>query len=87
MSLEIELMSLRQQMEREPDLKKEIEEILLGENAVKHFCEKCAGLGYSHITPYELLTAGEEFCAAMLRSVNGGGVEAPDDWDDCFDIF
>jgi hypothetical protein len=23
----------------------------------------------------------------MLRSVNGGGVEAPDDWDDFYEMF
>ncbi len=54
---------------------------------VKAFCDKCSSLGYNHITVYELLTAGESFCAAMLRSVNGGGVEAPDDWDDFYEMF
>ena len=30
---------------------------------------------------------GEEFNAAMLRSVNGGGVEGPDGWDDAYGMF
>ena len=53
---------------------------------VRVFCDKCAEYGYD-ISVYELLTAGEEFCAAMLRSVNGGGVEAPDGWDDFYGMF
>ena len=32
-------------------------------------------------------TLGEQFCAAMLRSVNGGSVDAPDAWDDCYELL
>lgn len=64
-------------------------ELLATKNApdpTRAFCDKCCELGYE-ISVYELLTAGEEFCAAMLRSVNGGGVEAPDGWEDFYGMF
>lgn len=39
------------------------------------------------ITAAELLFDGEETCAAMCRSVNGGGVETPNGWDDTYEMF
>ncbi len=50
------------------------------------FCECATSLGYP-VTVGELFTMGEEFNAAMLRSVNGGGVEGPDGWDDAYGMF
>ena len=50
------------------------------------FCECATSLGYP-VTVRELFTMGEEFNAAMLRSVNGGGVEGPDGWDDAYAMF
>ena len=34
-----------------------------------------------------LQAKNEEFNAAMLRSVNGGGVEGPEGWDDAYEMF
>ena len=50
------------------------------------FCECATSLGYP-VTVGELFTMGEEFNAAMLRSVNGGGVEGPEGWDDAYEMF
>lgn len=50
------------------------------------FCECATSLGYP-VTVGELFGMAEEFNAAMLRSVNGGGVEGPDGWDDAYDMF
>lgn len=50
------------------------------------FCECATRLGYP-VTVGELFSMGEEFNATMLRSVNGGGVEGPDGWDDAYDMF
>ena len=50
------------------------------------FCECATALGYP-VTVGELFAMGEEFNAAMLRSVNGGGVAGPDGWDDAYDMF
>ncbi|MDO5397696.1 MAG: hypothetical protein Q4G33_07180 [bacterium] len=87
MDVYYELSQLTQRAKNDKKLREELLETRNGQDPVKSFCNKCAELGYEHITVYELMTAGEEFCAAMLRSVNGGGVEAPDDWDDFYGMF
>ena len=50
------------------------------------FCEKSREYGID-ITIGELIGSGEEFCSAMLRSVNGGGTEAFDSWSDFYELF
>lgn len=50
------------------------------------FCECASKLGYP-VTLGELFCMGQEFNDAMLRSVNGGGVEGPNDWDDAYEMF
>jgi hypothetical protein len=87
MDIDYELSQLTQRARKNPQLRLELLETRSAPDPVAAFCAKCAELGYSHITVYELLTAGEAFCAEMLRSVNGGGVEAPDDWDDFYEMF
>lgn len=54
---------------------------------MRAFCDLCRELGYGKITVGELMSAGDEFCSAMLRSVNGGGVEAPEGWNDFYEMF
>ena len=49
------------------------------------FCECATSLGYP-VPVGELFTMGEEFNAAMLRSVNGGGVAGPEGWDDAYEM-
>ena len=57
-----------------------------GRNPVNALCELSTAEGFP-ITAAELIDEGETSCAAMLRSVNGGGVEAPDGWDDLYEMF
>ncbi len=80
-------MELQRRAEYDEELRKELLQTRRAKEPVKAFCDKCAELGYDKITPYALATEGEAFCAAMLRSVNGGGVEAPDGWDDFYEMF
>lgn len=87
MSVEFELAQLTERARNDKNLRRELMETRTAPDAVKAFCDKCSELGYRNITVYELMTAGEAFCAAMLRSVNGGGVEAPDEWDDFYEMF
>ena len=87
MSIEYELSRLTEQARGDENLRRELFETRKAADPVKAFCDKCNELGYKNITVYELMTAGEAFCAAMLRSVNGGGVEAPDEWDDFYEMF
>lgn len=57
-----------------------------GKNPVNALCALATAEGFP-ITAAELLYDGEETCAAMCRSVNGGGVETPDGWDDVYEMF
>lgn len=87
MDIDYELTKLTERARNDRQLRMELMETRKADDPVKAFCDKCVELGYKNITVYELLTAGEVFCAAMLRSVNGGGVEAPDEWDDFYEMF
>lgn len=84
--MEEELMKLQEKAKKDPALKSELLKTRTAPDKVKAFCDKCQEMGYD-ITVYGLLTMGQSFCDAMLRSVNGGGVEAPDDWDDFYEMF
>ena len=55
-------------------------------NPVNALCELATAEGFP-ITAAELLYEGEGTCAAMCRSVNGGGVDTPDGWDDVYEMF
>lgn len=57
-----------------------------GRNPVNALCELATAEGFP-ITAAELLYDGEETCAAMCRSVNGGVVETPNGWDDVYEMF
>lgn len=48
------------------------------------FCKIATENGYP-LTVGELFYAGEDCRDSMLRSVNGGGVEAPDGWGDMYE--
>lgn len=84
--MEYELMKLQERALKDPKLKAELLKTRKAADPVRAFCDKCQELGYD-ITVYGLLTMGQSFCDAMLRSVNGGGVEAPDKWDDFYEMF
>lgn len=55
---------------------------------VAAFCRKCRELGYP-VYDMDLISAGEEFYAAMKRSTNGGGENSPmlDGEDDFYELF
>ena len=52
------------------------------------FCKICRSLGYE-IYPMDVIIAGEEAYAAMKRSTNGGGENAPmlDGEDDFYELL
>ena len=85
--MEQELMKLQERALSDADLRKQILDTRKGKYPVRAFCDLCHELGYNKITVGELVSAGDEFCSAMLRSVNGGGVEAPDGWNDFYEMF
>ena len=57
-------------------------------NPLKAFCELCQSLGYP-VYEMDLLSAGEDFYAAMCRSTNGGGENSPvlEGEDDFYELF
>ncbi len=57
-------------------------------NPVSAFCKICRELGYE-IYDMDLISAGEEFYAAMRRSTNGGGENSPmlEGEDDFYELF
>jgi len=87
MDINFELTQLKDRARRDEKLRCELLATKDAPDPVKAFCDKCQSLGYKSITVYELLTAGDFFLAAMLRSVNGGGQDAPDNWDDFYEMF
>lgn len=48
------------------------------------FCKIATENGYP-LTVGELFSMGEDCRDSMLRSVNGGGVDAPDGWGDMYE--
>ena len=67
------------------------EKILATENAkepLDEFCKVCQEEGYE-IYPMDVIIAGEESYAAMKRSTNGGGENAPmlDGEDDFYELI
>lgn len=85
--MENELMELQKRALADEELRKALIKTRDNRYPVRAFCEKCSELGYKEITVGNLIFAGDEFCSQMLRSVNGGGVEAPDGWDDFYEMF
>lgn len=67
-------------------LKERIYATRTDKNPLNALCVLSTNEGFP-ITATELVNESEESCAAMLRSVNGGGVEAPDGWDDLYEMF
>ncbi len=55
---------------------------------LEEFCKVCQQEGYE-IYPMDVIIAGEESYAAMKRSTNGGGENAPmlDGEDDFYELF
>ena len=65
--------------------------ILATENTAEpldEFCKICQEAGYE-VYPMDVIIAGEEAYAAMRRSTNGGGENAPmlDGEDDFYELF
>ncbi len=82
------LQELQNKALKNADLK---EKILATENTkepLDEFCKVCQQEGYE-IYPMDVIIAGEESYAAMKRSTNGGGENAPmlDGEDDFYELI
>ncbi len=80
------LSGLLKKARNDNELKERIYATRNDRNPVNALCDLATSEGFP-ITEAELIYESEQSCAAMLRSVNGGGVEAPDGWDDLYEMF
>ncbi len=84
--IEMELDKLLQAAKTDKKLKMELLETRQSGNPVEAFCKVCQSKGYD-ITIGELFAVGQSSNDARLRSVNGGGVNGIDGWDDAYEQF
>ena len=86
MSIELEMMRLQNDAKKDLQLKKELLETRSTTDPYKAFCDVAIKHGYE-ISLFELADMGQAFCDAMLRSVNGGGTESFNEWNDFYGMF
>ncbi len=84
--IEFELERLLKDAKADINLKNELIKTKYTENPVQDFCLLCQSKGYN-ITIGELMAVGQDSNDAKLRSVNGGGVDGIDGWDDAYEQF
>ncbi len=84
--IELELDRLLKEAKADINLKNELIATKHTENPVEDFCVLCQQKGYN-ITIGELMAVGQDSNDAKLRSVNGGGVDGIDGWDDTYEQF
>ena len=84
--IEQELERLLYSAKSDENLKNELIKTKSTQNPVEDFCKLAQGLGFD-ITMGELMAVGQNSNDAKLRSVNGGGVDGIDGWDDAYEQF
>lgn len=84
--IELELDRLLKAAKSDSTLKAELLAARQSDNPVEDFCSLCQKKGYG-ITIGELFAVGQDANDAKLRSVNGGGVNGIDGWDDAYEQF
>lgn len=84
--VERELDRLLADARRDKELKNELIKTRESCDPVGEFCALCEKKGYK-ITAGELFAVGQDQTDAKLRSVNGGGVDPIDGWDDTYEQF
>lgn len=84
--IELELQRLLQKAKIDKELKLRLISSKNSEDPVADFCKLCQSEGYN-VTVGELMAVGQNSNDAKLRSVNGGGVDGIDGWDDAYEQF
>lgn len=83
---EQELERLLKDAKKDQNLKQRLLKTRESSDPVEDFCSLCQELGYD-IKIGELMAIGQDSNDAKLRSVNGGGVNPIDGWDDAYEQF
>lgn len=86
MSIQNELERLMTDAKNNGELRSKLIAAAKGEDPMKGFCDICVDSGYE-IYLGELFAYGQDMNDSKLRSVNGGGVNAIDGWDDTFGML
>ncbi len=81
-----ELDRLLSNAQKDADLKAKLIATKSAKDPVSQFCSLCQSLGYN-VTIGELFACGQDMNDSKLRSVNGGGVNGIDGWDDTYEQF
>lgn len=86
MAMDHRLAQLQRLTFEQAKVKEEFLDTLQASDPMQAFCDVAAKYGQI-LMKGELATLGEESCAAMLRSQNGGGEIEPVGWDDDYALF
>lgn len=81
-----ELLALQKRALSDPKLSKRFLDTKNAPDPLDEFCKICCECGYD-IKIGDIIAMGDDFCDSMLRSVNGGGVEAPSFFNDAYELF
>ena len=84
--IEQELERLLQDAKSDEKLKAELLNTRKSDDPVEGFCALARDKGYG-INAGELMALGQNENDAKLRSVNGGGVDPIEGWDDAYEQF
>ncbi len=83
MAIYSELIRLSEKAREDKKLRKALLNASEDKDPLKSFCDVCLQNGFE-IYPGELFAYGEDMNDSKLRSVNGGGVNAIEGWNDAF---
>lgn len=78
------IIRLQEDVRKDKALREKLLQTEHSSDPMAEFCKCSTESGYP-ITVGELFSMGEDCRDSMLRSVNGGGVEAPDGWGDMYE--
>lgn len=84
--IEYELEKFLDVAKKDKILKSKILATKQSQDPLNEFCKIAQNLGYK-IYLGELLACGQDLNDTKLRSVNGGGVNGIDGWDDAYEQF
>lgn len=86
MSIQNELERLMISAKQDKELRAELISAGKTDDPMKSFCDACLNNGFE-IYLGELFAYGQDMNDSKLRSVNGGGVNTIDGWDDTFGMI
>lgn len=88
MTIDEALQGLKRQAAADPALKEALLSTSQSRTPVADFCKAATEAGFP-IYPMDLISASEDYYAAMRRSTNGGGENSPllDGEDDYYEMF